>query len=1161
MADNTSNITVGVGFNVDQTQFNDIIKQVNSIGDAMSRGMSDSLSESSKLLSDLAKVSSTMGQVMNMAKNIEHASAAFGRRLDETSRKELEVARKKAKEYEKMAKELRDVAEKSSKTSDPSRKAEYGRQMEQLMKSLDKLGKDMRLNDKTLKKLTKQYDKMSRRYGNLKDVVDNTSVSKTISESFKKLDLGNLSSMSPEKLGGFMKSAAEGSAKNIIKMMGKGKVNKVEAAGGIETTEGAAAAGEMSGAIEALGTAVAGLSAGVALFAVFVKLVADASESMTKLNKALVEGHGFARDMNGTAQDYSKSLENIRSATIAINSELGATFQQQSADVMKTVKSYMDKTSSSLHGVSDAMEEIGRGKGQEALERGIKSFYTKAASYGMALGKSAQDVAAMMGSFETSMGLSHKSVDKLMKKVVIFARDARMPMENFMDIFKNVIPSVDLYRNRLDELTATIVNLSRNMSPDAVKQFMDAFANGFKGQSFMERLHTVFTAGPKNVQSALTEDVKLKAQHISNDIKELIKGKKGDQFAVALKKAIESGNAKRTRDVIAQIQDSTNGKLNGAMIEKATKATYYAKNVASGSPLNMATAMKDTGMYGMYKILEKKAGNFGVNIENIAGLNEHVLDKLGINKQMQEALQNFRRSVLQYKENISTAGTTGSKSLNEMILKVMKDRGAKNIDLSKATVDDITKATSMSQQDLTERQQRAAAEAKDFSREQTNALNSIMDMIKNQITYMLEKMYGVLNQIAEWAKGIFSWFSSDKSKQEEMRNQKKSLDDYFGGIKNAVGGDQNAIRRAESIKSSLTDDINSGMSKDEILFKHRGIIKKSIASKSDEELLKDYNRLRKSKGETLLKNTKEMNRKGAIKELNKSIDSGNEDVLGKVYNAGDLLNMYMYDKNGLTPDMAEKLKDRTTFKRPGAKSIKEHEKGPEGLGKGSDRDDSDWRGTGTGLDEITKAKSATGSATVTQKELKTQSVSGGALNAQPATQSRAEETGKKSLEESKKTKKINEKQEKHLKKTQDAMVSLNKNINKIMYSSVYAAVSKALQEYLVMKLAAEDENSPIRTYINENFEALQTDPTYKGWYKSANQAMSKPKDSKDGGGIIPETGLYKLNKGEKVITQMGAGYGQSNNVNVTIHVNGAQDPTEVSRQIKSTLLNISSKGN
>ena len=290
------------------------------------------------------------------------------------------------------------------------------------------------------------------------------------------------------------------------------------------------------GGLGAVGGAASwALLAGIAI-AAFIKVLEMASQSQVKLNKALVEGTGTAKDFGLSADQYHESIDTLRNA---IQDSTGTLlkFGGTSEQTAKVVNAYMKEATGSIAQTVSQLEDLGGGKVQE----GVLELTKASMAYGRALGIGAEESSAMMGKFTTDMGYGAQGSIDLMGNIVKAAATANMPMTKFMSIFHQVLPDVELYQNRLEELTATVKLLSKTMSAKDVQNFMNAFAKGFKGTDFQQRLKTYFIAGEKVVSGALKTDFEAKAKIIAKNLKDQGLEGAGEDLGAEMQKAMEGG--------------------------------------------------------------------------------------------------------------------------------------------------------------------------------------------------------------------------------------------------------------------------------------------------------------------------------------------------------------------------------------------------------------------------------------------------------------------------------------------------------------------------------------------------------------------------------------------------------------------------------------------
>ena len=560
-----------------------------------------------------------------------------------------------------------------------------------------------------------------------------------------KIASGNLKGLFGELGGGIKKSLLGGIA--------RGGEAKAAAAGGAGTPGGQL---EMANTAKALQGAAMGIGLAVAGFAAFVMLVKAASDHMTGLNKALISGMGFANDFVDSSKGYRDVIDEMRG--VAIDSA-GAMLKygKNSEDVLKIINSYAKESTGSLIQTRETMKSLG-GKDVAA---GINQFAQNSILYGKALNMEAEEVASMMGKFQSEVGYGANQIQDVMNSVVSSARTAAMPMGKFMDIFKQVIPNVELYQNRVEELTGTMKLLSKAMSPKDVKQFMDAFSKGFSGTDFKQRLKTVLMVGTEKVNGILEKGFGRKAEGMAKTFEKYSISK--EEFMVAFK-----GGEKGMAALMAKAQAKSDGEVGGAQVGEAMKLASFEAARQKGGPLNTATALRGASMLDTYKILKDQSQKF---TQGFDGLSEAVIQNTGINEQSYIALRQTHQSMEYFGAQIKATGITSSKSMNAFIKSRTQEK--KWAQMSQEEQEDLLfEASQQHEEDMG-----AAKTMDDLAQEQVSATTSISDKITNVIAFLLEKLFNVMQPLLDILDDLWRWLTGtdDQKKMiKEMQNWRDS---------------------------------------------------------------------------------------------------------------------------------------------------------------------------------------------------------------------------------------------------------------------------------------------------------------------------------------------------------------------------------------------------
>ena len=726
------------------------------------------LKDTENLYKKLSKVKLNWSQLskesvknVKQLRDIADAAEAFSTKLSQGAKKSF-------KELSKLGDELEEAQEKASEFRDQMNRAKTASGKKHAAAGLASAQKQIM----GLNKQIKDHKEISKSYGKeLTSVIRaqknyKKSLEKAANYSGKNFLEDVTSGLKSGGKGGLLKvlgASARMSHANIArKGLAAGAGGSPAAAAGASAADASAVG--LADASMAMARVVPVLAAVAAAVGAVWKVITAASDHQTKLNKVLTDGTGTVNDFVKNTDAYRQTIDELRTSAQANSYEM-LKFGKNSEDTLKIVNAYAKTSTGSLIKTRDTLASLGGG----SVTVGMNNMAKISVAYGKALGMEATEVASMMGSFTTETGYSAGLIQDAMGNIVKSAATANMPMTKFMDIFRRVLPDVELYQNRLEELTGTIKLLSKSMSPKDVQNFMDAFAKGFQGVDFKQRLKTVLITGTGFVSKTLDKDFGMKAKVMAQNFSKY--GIKPDEFEKAYK-----GGTKSMADLISRAQGSASQqgeKINGTVISNAMKLASYEAARKKGGALNLATAMRGGGMYATYKILKQQSQTF---VKGFDGLSEHVIKQTGITEQQYEALRSTDLAMQGFKSELSMYGKTSSVSMNKGLrqaIAMRKHMGnlekVTEKDLVNATEEDLFTASQMAD-DLKETQQTA----EDLAIEQTTATLSISEKLDNVIGFLLEKIFTQLTFLVDIVDKLYSWTVGSDDTKEMI----KSIDEW-----------------------------------------------------------------------------------------------------------------------------------------------------------------------------------------------------------------------------------------------------------------------------------------------------------------------------------------------------------------------------------------------
>lgn len=701
---------------------------------------------------DYKALSKSSESILKKIKGISASAALFSRELSGAAKASFQELSKLGKELEGAQKKASDLKKRYESAGSKEEKSAAAAEMGAVEKHIAGLTKQ--IND---------HRKVNRQYGTeVKNVIK--------AQKAYQAELKRSAQYTGKNFGHDMASALRRTRGGVGGALGG--VSSAVTAGakfskGVQarTALSAADAGSLTKAVTGLSRAVPVLAGAMAALTAFWQLLKAASEHQTKLNKAILEGTGTANDFTSATDQYMRSVNDLRVAA-RDNAKDFLKFGADSEQLLKIVNRYAVESTGSLMKTRNTLAEMGSGD----VAAGMNQMAKSAIAYGKALGMEATEVGAMMGKLETEAGYAHEQVQGLMSNIVKSAATANMPMTKFMGIFRTVLPDVELYQNRLEELTGTIKLLSKTMSPKDVKKFMDAFSSGFKGMDFKQRLKTALVVGVGNVSHALDKDFSAKAAVMAQNFQKY--GIQPEEFQKAYK-----GGEKAMAELVAKAQGRAAEQgtaIAGTVIGDAMKLASYEGARRKGGALNTATAMRGAGQYATYNILKQMSQRFTKGFD---GLSEHVIKQLGISEEQYDAMRTTALGMKGLKAQLGMFGKTNSRSLNASLRQQIAL--AKGIEENQVTGEMMAKATEeqlfyASEQSNIDKD--TAQTAGDLATQQVTATTSIADKLDNVIAFILEKIYGALEGILSIFDDVWQWLVGDEDEKAAIKRIGKFSD-------------------------------------------------------------------------------------------------------------------------------------------------------------------------------------------------------------------------------------------------------------------------------------------------------------------------------------------------------------------------------------------------
>lgn len=699
---------------------------------------------------------------------IAKAAESFSKKLSAAVQGTVQKIKSLGKELSEAQQEAKALEEAYAAESDDTKKGEIQKRLSDLSSVIGDLNKQIDVQKAALKSQSSEIKRATAAQRKSIEGLNKFSAYKP-ADMFKGVGSGILKVISGDLKGGLM-TAMSSMAKGTAGAQARSAQAKGTAKGGPEGMKDMAAAGE------SLGRASMAMTGAVAAISALVKFISKASSAMSDLNKAMLQGTGFAKDIGVSGKEYASTIKQVREAAMDAHGAL-LKYGGSSETAMQVFGAFAKESSGSIVQAAEQVKQIGGGD----LQIGMFEMAKNAQVYGKALGMEAQDVAGLMGQMVNEMGASHENVQKIMGDVVKQASQAGIPVNKFMSIFKDTIPELDMFTNRIEEVTGAIKLMSKTMDPRALKDFVKAFGKSFDQMDFKQRLKMALVVGPGEMGKIMEKDFKRSTNSMAanlgefgQEFQDIMAGKKGDIQKAATDMAARMASKGKDATQISQVMEMAQN-----------------KKLSQGGVLKQATAMRGMGMMGRMEALKSYAGRFTGG--DITGLGEHVAKQLGVSEQEYKAILALDRSMDMHMVGLKKTGRTSSASINQNLKKILKQDGKITEESDEAMEQYMSNLANTNAKEAQSYIQAAATmqmdtdkdnakSADEIAQENVIATTSIGDKIENVLGFLMEKMYYAINDVLSILDKTFSWMVGD-AKQKEII-QKAAAE---GGIKSQKG--------------------------------------------------------------------------------------------------------------------------------------------------------------------------------------------------------------------------------------------------------------------------------------------------------------------------------------------------------------------------------------
>jgi len=307
---------------------------------------------------------------------------------------------------------------------------------------------------------------------------------------------------------------AEARAAEIRENGGEGAEAKAQA---VEKA-GQASAGKMAKmgkAIAGIGAALVTIAAVAAAVLALIKLFMDLNDRIVDMNKSILQT-GVATDMGiggrawEAAYKFRQTMEDMRGDILDASSELDG-FRASSEEMFQTL---------------GTLNEYGRGF--EKISKNIEAGTTHLKGYGDAaenaigyaklMGTTSQDMARMMSAWSNDFGRDMERVYEGLSAIRQEALASGFSMKRFTSTVAEAVSGMGAYAVRIEEVGATLSQLSNIMGEVGAAELTRSLANAFTELSTGDRLRRILTTGGPQMAEIFGQQAQAEAGSIFRDL-------------------------------------------------------------------------------------------------------------------------------------------------------------------------------------------------------------------------------------------------------------------------------------------------------------------------------------------------------------------------------------------------------------------------------------------------------------------------------------------------------------------------------------------------------------------------------------------------------------------------------------------------------------------
>jgi len=540
------------------------------------------------------------------------------------------------------------------------------------------------------------------------------------------------------------------------------------------------------------------------------KLIMMASEQTAKFNLAMTKGIPLAGDLvaaqGNVSRSYVSTLKSLRGAMIDNNTEwlkLGMT-SEEAMDAMNMHISSM--YNSFIQGATDILNKPN-------VDQVVVKLVTSLQTYSKGLGTTIGDITELQNHFKYQLAMSTNSVTDAMNGLVDVAIRGGIQTSKFFSVFKDVLPNIGTYNNRLGETLGLFKALSRTMDPKRFQEAMQSLAG--KSLSFGSvqealPLAAKLTLSPTDVSKPMDIDIiskifdrrlqdmvdqfgeGIKALATSPNIKQILgrivadmlaKGKSPAEIDTVKTFAMTAEAMQNINKTMKSGMDET-AKRSAAMPDIASFLTQELPNIRTQLMIlnELSKKFGGTSMVGT-GALRRQAVFPEIPKEVFSAVNEFnirvssVIEALKLNGKLTDKDSEVQESVFAALKQLNPNMKATPEEVKKLVKQLEKDERSRGA-LESVITDALLKAPQGAPTDL--------PTLEGLTKTHISETQSIGDYLQGYLRSMLEKLLNSINSIYEYLRSavrkLFGFEDDDEKLRMALANSVKTFTEYGGDL-------------------------------------------------------------------------------------------------------------------------------------------------------------------------------------------------------------------------------------------------------------------------------------------------------------------------------------------------------------------------------------------